>query len=259
MELKQIKALWPEKKGFHLCRTSTGEEYIFLHMHTPAEFYIDGEWVKATEGACILYDKNARQEFRSGDCPLLHDFFHLSGDLTEWMTRYGLSFGTLMYPQDDRYITEIMRSLEREFLRKADFFDDCVECRLREMFIALARSQIIRTGSGIDKETRERFFALREEIHNRFDASLSVNDMAAAAGLSPSRFYSVYKAVFGISPKKDYLNIRIEHAKSMLRAGDHTVEQVAEAVGYSNPFHFIRQFKEVVGMTPGKYQKRANG
>ena len=254
MELKQIKALWPEKEGFHLIKASTGEEYVFLHMHTPAEFNINGKWIKTDKGACILYDRYAYEEFRSESCPMLCDFFCFTGDLTEWMVRYHLSFGTVCYPQDDRYVTEIVRALERDFLRRADFHDDYAECRLQELLIGLARSKNAQTNAGIDKETRERFFALRERVHGQFDASLSVDDMAASVGLSPSRFYSVYKKIFGISPKKDYLNVRIEHAKTLLQTGQYTVEQVAEAVGYNNPFHFIRQFKEAVGTTPGKFK-----
>ena len=29
----------------------------------------------------------------------------------------------------------------------------------------------------------------------------------------------------------------------------------AEQTGYNNPYHFIRQFKQIVGMTPGKIRK----
>jgi len=34
------------------------------------------------------------------------------------------------------------------------------------------------------------------------------------------------------------------------------VAVVAERLGYSNTFHFIRQFRDVTGITPNAYRKK---
>ena len=111
----------------------------------------------------------------------------------------------------------------------------------------------------MDSTTYHRFIKLRNDIHSLFDRNLSVEDMAQMVSLSPSRFYSLYKSIFGISPKKDFLNIRIEHAKTILQQKKYSVSQVASIAGYNNQYHFIRQFKEVVGVTPGKFLRIHRG
>ena len=102
-------------------------------------------------------------------------------------------------------------------------------------------------------ETFKRFSALRQQFQAHFKGDFSVADMASTVNLSPSRFHSLYKQIFGISPKKDFLNLRIEHAKKLMQNGNYSIREVAELAGYSNQYHFIRQFKEVTGTTPGKF------
>lgn len=65
----------------------------------------------------------------------------------------------------------------------------------------------------------------------------------------------LYRQIFGISPKKDLQNVRIEHAKLLLSKGDCTVKEIAEMIGYDTEYYFIRKFKEITGKTPGHYLK----
>ena len=109
MEFTRIKALWRENKGFHLVRQSTGDEYIFIHLLSPVRVMLGGEWTEAREGACILYDKNAYQELIAEERPLLHDYFHLTGNISELMERLGLSFSTIYYPQNTEAVTAIIQ------------------------------------------------------------------------------------------------------------------------------------------------------
>ena len=69
------------------------------------------------------------------------------------------------------------------------------------------------------------------------------------------QFYKIYKEIFGISPKKYLQEIRIEHAKTLLMQNKYMIREIAEMTGYKNQYHFIRQFKEYTGITPGKFEE----
>ena len=256
VKLTRVKALWPEHKGFHIKRESIGDKCIFLHLQTPCELLVDGAYVKTAEGACIVFGTNSRLEVQNKDCDVLYDYFIAAGDMDGVMERFGLKYGKLYYPRFPERVTLIVQKLEQECLKKAPFYEDYCEAKLNELLILLSRSDETREENApSDSEMYNRFISLRREIHEHFDSGLTVNEMAAMVNLSPSRFYSLYKNIFGISPKKDYLNIRIEHAKTLLLQDDYSVEQVAAMAGYNNPYHFIRQFKEITGTTPGQYRK----
>lgn len=50
------------------------------------------------------------------------------------------------------------------------------------------------------------------------------------------------------------INVRLKKAKTLLRNGNMTVENVAAAVGYPNVEHFNRIFKKRMGVTPVQYR-----
>ena len=77
--------------------------------------------------------------------------------------------------------------------------------------------------------------------------------MAECVNLSQSRFYALYKEIFGISPNADLQAIRIEHAKTLLLQNKYLIREIAEMTGYTNQYHFIRRFREYTGTTPGKF------
>ena len=55
-------------------------------------------------------------------------------------------------------------------------------------------------------------------------------------------------------PPIRYLNmIKIEKAKGLLISDYSTIEDVAESVGYGNVYHFCKMFKQMTGISPGKY------
>lgn len=256
MHFTKAKALWPERKGFHLRRQTTGEDYIFIHLLSPVKIKIKDEWVSVRQGGCILFNKHDYQEFTTDDCPLLHDYFHLRGNIDDLTSHFGITYNTIYYPPNSEKITAIVQQIEQELMTNNPFCQELCQSKLQELLVILARSIDMGSSTGIiDSQTYNRFIQLRQEIHTRFDSNLSVNDMAEMVNLSPSRFHSLYKSIFGISPKKDYLNIRIEHAKNILQQRRYSVAQVAAMTGYNNQYHFIRQFKDVVGVTPGKYLK----
>ena len=79
--------------------------------------------------------------------------------------------------------------------------------------------------------------------------------MSELVNLSESRFYSLYKKVFGITPQHDLFMLRIQRAQNYLISTTYSVETIAALVGYKNQYHFIRQFKQYIGFPPGQYRK----
>ncbi|MBE6638598.1 MAG: helix-turn-helix transcriptional regulator [Ruminococcaceae bacterium] len=259
MEFTKIMAMCLEPQGFHLRRSTTGDDNIFIHFLSPAEVNLKGTWIKVRKGACIFWKANSYQEYIATDTPLLHNYFHIyhaqNKELEEILAKYGLNFETVYYAHDNSAITELMQQIEIELLKQHAYYHDMCRLRLEEILIMLSRNLNDSDVSTVDAETYKRFTALRQQFHMEFNKNWSVNDMAAAVNLSPSRFYSLYKQIFNISPKKDFLNIRIEHAKKLMQQGNYSIREIAEIAGYNNQYHFIRQFREVTGTTPGKFIK----
>ena len=92
-------------------------------------------------------------------------------------------------------------------------------------------------------------------IHQHYMEKLTVPDVAAAVGISPTYFSTFFVQHF-FQHFSEYLRCyRIEHACALLASTSMTVTDVALAAGFSSGSHFIRQFRAVKGMTPFAYRK----
>jgi len=84
---------------------------------------------------------------------------------------------------------------------------------------------------------------------------LSVSDMAARAGLSPSRFSQVFRNRFGRPPHQFLLHLRIQRAQDLLHHTSLTMRDISAQCGFSDVHHFAKTFKRLSGQTPGSYRR----
>ena len=83
-----------------------------------------------------------------------------------------------------------------------------------------------------------------------------LSELAGMAGYSVSRFCSLYKSEYGISPMEDLMNIRRERSKLLIHYGSMSLGAIAEAMGFSSIYYFSRQFKKKEGITPSNFKKK---
>jgi len=84
---------------------------------------------------------------------------------------------------------------------------------------------------------------------------LPVADLAARAGLSPSRFSRVFRDRFGSPPHRFLLHLRVQRAQDLLQHTGLTMRQISAQCGFSDVHHFARTFKKLSGQTPGSYRR----
>ena len=85
-------------------------------------------------------------------------------------------------------------------------------------------------------------------------APLSLEDLAAAAGLSPAHFQRTFTAWAGVSPKKFQQYLALGHAKSLLKDRFTTLE-TAHAVGLSGTSRLHDLFIRWEAMSPGEFAR----
>lgn len=95
----------------------------------------------------------------------------------------------------------------------------------------------------------------RAFIEAHFNEPLTLEQMAAPAALSISRFATAFRERFGSSPYRYLCGLRIKRAQSLLLAGVPSIA-VATEVGFFDQSHFGRHFKRVCGMTPTMFVAR---
>jgi AraC-like DNA-binding protein len=126
---------------------------------------------------------------------------------------------------------------------------------LKQVLIAILRRFLV---SG--ERWREQFSALGDpqiarvfaDMVARPGASYSIQTLADSAGLSRSAFISRFLHAFGISPMTVLRQLRMRHAAILLEAGHLSIDQIAEAAGYTSRSGFVRAFRKSHGIDPSK-------
>jgi len=103
---------------------------------------------------------------------------------------------------------------------------------------------------------RELVKAVKSIIEIRYGEQLSVSDIANAVYLSPKQTNAIFKREEGLSIFDYLIDFRMGKAKKLLKETNHTIQSIAEMVGYSNKSHFAIMFKRNIGLSPSEYRNR---
>ncbi len=81
-----------------------------------------------------------------------------------------------------------------------------------------------------------------------------VGDVAAAASMSVVQLERATRRIIGISLRQLLVRFRVEHAIGLLATTDLTLSDIAARCGYYDQSALTRQFRRVVGVSPGAYR-----
>jgi AraC-like DNA-binding protein len=98
-----------------------------------------------------------------------------------------------------------------------------------------------------------------KQVHDYVEAhledNLSLDALAAIAGLSMFHFVRAFKESEGVTPHRFMLWRRISRAKELLGGTDLSLRQIALASGFSDYSHFSHRFHQEVGVPPNTFRR----
>jgi len=84
-----------------------------------------------------------------------------------------------------------------------------------------------------------------------------VADVAAVAGMSVVQLERTIRRIIGISVRQLLVRFRVERAIALLDTTELALSDIAARCGYYDQSAFTRQFRRVVGVSPGAYRSGA--
>jgi len=120
---------------------------------------------------------------------------------------------------------------------------------------ALPHGQGADAAFGVGSQPRAVAEAL-DFIHRNSARDLGLSDIAAAVHVSPFHLARLFKQTLGVSPYQHVIHVRVNNARSLLRAGSgrHSLADIASAVGFADQSHLTRHFKRLTGVTPRQFR-----
>jgi AraC family transcriptional regulator, regulatory protein of adaptative response / methylated-DNA-[protein]-cysteine methyltransferase len=96
------------------------------------------------------------------------------------------------------------------------------------------------------------------DLIDQSSSPLSLNDLAAAIGMSPAHFQRLFSQWAGVSPKRYQQYLTLAHAKSLLR-DRFTTLQTSEEAGLTSQGRLHDLFVTWEAMSPGEYARKGAG
>src|SRR5437870_585585 len=134
-------------------------------------------------------------------------------------------------------------------------FLDSVE---QAMAVTLVRGQAVRhrpvriSRGGLGPSRLRR---IKDLVQAKVEDDLTLDEIAQSIGLSTAHFARMFRKSTGETPHRFVLRQRLERAKTMLRAQDARVLDVAVACGFKTQQHFAQVFRDVCGISPSGYRQ----
>ena len=124
--------------------------------------------------------------------------------------------------------------------------------RLRNLILRSGRKEKqLEYTNRLDKEFMEKVLAVVESSYS--DPEFQIDDLCRAVAMSRTAFFNKLKGLAGTGPN-DFIRIyRLEKAKQLLEAGEYTIAEVSDMVGFSDAKYFSSCFKKAFGVSPSKY------
>lgn len=256
MLIYDVRHDWPKKADYILDRPQGRPHYIFAHYYTDVTLQCGDALYDIPTGGCIFIEPNMAHRMTCSN-DLIHNWIHLDPAAAELIRRYEIPINTPLYPHGHEALSDIFWKMETEFYSDNPFREELMENYVRSFLIWLHRAILEKNiKQTFSQETVNKMVTARKIILSSSERRWTLSDMAELIPFSPSRFHSIYKSLFGTTPNKDLIDIRISLAKSLLQSRpEMTLVEAAEMLGYNDQYHFIRQFKAFVGLSPGKYRK----
>ncbi|HDX9009287.1 AraC family transcriptional regulator [Aeromonas dhakensis] len=258
--------------------------------HDPALPFIEARAVQ--DGRCVCYDKHSHPHFSIGaitgghshylnqrsrqevgrghlvlmnpeevhacnpiaDEPWSYLMFYLD---TGWLQRQQeeAGLGDAFRPFDmtasrDPLLYQGLRQLHRQLWQESEPLAREVACH------QFSRQLLARlTPASWDDRPPQHLQRAAELMQDDCSSPLTLAQLSAVAGLTPSHFVRSFSRHYGMTPHAYLLDQRIRHARTLLRRGEPLAE-VALASGFADQAHFQRQFKRRVAATPGHYRNQ---
>lgn len=106
----------------------------------------------------------------------------------------------------------------------------------------------------VDNREPKHIKVIRDFLHAHYNERVSLACLADVVGLNPVYLVRSFRSCMGMPPHAYQTQLRISHARNLLRAGTPPAE-VAALVGFADQSHLTRLFKQTTGVTPAFFAR----
>jgi AraC-like DNA-binding protein len=106
------------------------------------------------------------------------------------------------------------------------------------------------------KEIYKRLCIAKDVLHSFYQEPLDLAELSTRACLSTPQLVRQFKSVFGRTPYRYLVDLRLRHAAYLLMQTPDDIRDITWRCGFNDPSAFCRAFRTAFGLSPGQFRTR---
>lgn len=102
---------------------------------------------------------------------------------------------------------------------------------------------------------RDKAGLIRDYLSQNFSKALTLDHIAETFSINKYYLTRIFKSHYGISMNVYLTQLRITHAKHLLRFTNSSIESIGISCGIPDPNYFSRLFRKIEGISPSEYRQ----
>lgn len=227
-----------------------------------------------TSGSGILQYRSITHQLRPGDCVFLDchlPYLHRSSEdlwTLQWIHFYGPNMPGIYKKYLERggkntftpYSLSPYTDLISQTYQLADSPDYLRDMKIYEKIVVLLTLLMQESWNPAehkkDSAKRRSLQQVKDYLDHNFQEKIALDTLADTFYINKYYLTRVFKEQFGITINNYLLQVRITHAKHLLRFSSLPVEAIGNECGIPDANYFSRVFRKIEGCTPGVYRKQ---
>ena len=234
--------------------------YLLMYFHTEAVIMEDGNPKVVPAQSLIIWEPWTRIYYGNLGRDWTHSWINISGQMfTNLLELNAIPVNrAIEFPQFtimDKYLLDLYAEIKNHIAPERTIIHNILTnwcCEIRRTLDQLDVSHTIASS----------YIKTRNLIELNFRDRILLDELAKEACCSPQHFCTTFRNIFGVSPKKYQVQVRMRQAVYLLHDFNLSISEVGEQVGYDDLFYFSSRFKDYHGISPRKMREsfsRNNG
>ena len=259
LHLQEVGSLQAHKP--HSSSRSNLHSYLFfIVLDGAGTLEYGGETYALGKGSCVFIDCRKPYQHRSSERLWRLKWVHFYGpNMVGIYEKYVERGGTPAFSVKDSTKWEQILTRLYDIASSDNYVKDMLICETLTGLLTLLMERSWNPGEHKERSENGRkrrdLQALKEWLDEHYREPIRLEQLADRFYINKYYLTRVFKEQYGVSISGYLLQVRITHAKQLLRFTDETMEQIAASCGFADANYFARQFRKVEGVSPAEYRK----
>ena len=226
-----------------------------------------------TDGSGILNYDGKEYTLNQGDCVFINcqtPYFHQSSEnlwSLNWIHFYGPTIHSIYLKYTERggqpvfHPTDLatFASLWQDLYHIASSSAVLKDMKINEYLfslLTLVMEQSWNPEAKLLSFKQHSLIDVKEYIDTHYSEKITLDRLSEMFSINKFYLERIFKEQFGVSIINYLTNIRITHAKRLLRFTSKSVEQIGLECGITPLYYFSRMFKQTEGISPSEYRMK---